>query len=282
MKLKLTRRRFLVTLGACLVGGVAVTVRLTDDRWDLRVSRLTIALPRLPKAFDGLRIAHITDVHRGGFIPISFIRQAIRAAKAERPDLILLTGDYVSRSRDYIPECAAALGELSAPLGCYAVLGNHDYWVDGDVVADNLTRIAHCRVLRNESAFIRRGGEQLAIAGLDDLVTLNDDLDATLAGLSADDPVILLTHSPDVTYSAASRRVDLVLAGHTHGGQIVLPWIGPPAPNCRLGRSFASGLKQVNLTTLYTNRGVGMTVLPWRINCPPEVAIITLRAPQAS
>lgn len=271
-----SRRRWLARLG--LGGGAVVTAGvLLDDRWDLRLTRLTVRLRRLPDAFDGFTIAHLTDIHRGSYVPEDFVRRAAEATTAAEPDLIVLTGDYVTRSTRFMASGAAALARLNAPCGTLAVLGNHDHWTDPDVVSHLLRQTAGARVLKNETEFVIRSGEQLAIAGLDDPVTKNHDLNAALATIPEGCPTVMLAHTPDITPPAAERGVDLVLAGHTHGGQVVLPWIGPPIVNSKYGRRFAAGLKQVRETQVYTNRGVGMAIVPFRVNCPPEVALITLR-----
>ncbi len=271
-----SRRRWLAGLGLGAAGVVTAGV-LADDRWDLQLSRVTVRLRRLPEAFDGFTIAHLTDLHRGAYVPESFIDRAAKATNGAHPDVVVLTGDYVTRNPRNATSCARALAQLTAPHGVIAVLGNHEYWTDPDVVTHILRNAAGVRVLKNETHLIERSGSRLAIAGLDDPITRNDDLDKTLAGAPDECPTIMLAHTPDITPQAAERGVDLVLAGHTHGGQVVLPWIGPPIVNSKYGRRFAAGLKQVGETQVYTNRGVGMAIVPFRINCPPEVALITLR-----
>jgi uncharacterized protein len=277
MRLKLSRRRFLVGLGSAAAAGVGAAW-VANDPWDLRLERLTIELNRLPEAFDGFTIAHLTDLHHGGLVPLPFIQRAVDLANSTRPDLVLLTGDYIARRLHYVDACARAVSELVAPHGRLATLGNHDYWVDADGVTDSLTATGGCRVLRNEHVVLGRGGAQVAIAGLDDPVTRSDDLDAALSGISEGCPVILMSHGPDVAYRVAGRGVDLMLAGHTHGGQVVLPLIGPPVVPSHYGRRFASGLKRVSRTQVYVSRGVGLVTARVRINCPPEVTLITLRA----
>jgi len=273
---RISRRKLLAGVGIGAAGAVTAGV-LLDDRWDLRLSRVTVRLKRLPKGFDGFTIAHLTDIHRGSYVPESFVRRAADVTTAARPDVIVLTGDYVTRSTRFMRSGAAALAKLRAPLGAIAVLGNHDYWTDPDVVAHLLRETAGARVLKNQTELIERSGEYLAIAGLDDPVTQNDDLGRTLAAVPPSCPVVLLSHTPDIAPEAAEAGVDLVLAGHTHGGQVVLPWIGPPIVNSKYGKRFAAGLAEVDGTKVYTSRGVGMAIVPIRVNCPPEVALITLR-----
>ncbi len=273
----LSRRRWLIGCGGLLAAGAAVGA-LCDDRWDLQTSRLEVPIRGLGKELDGFTIAHLTDLHRGPYVPVSFIERAVQAANDTRPDLAVLTGDYISRSTEFMPSCAAALSKLKAPYGRVAVLGNHEYWTDAEEVARQLADAAGLQVLRNESIFIFDGDAAVTIAGLDDPVTGHQDFDATLRRDPEDIPVVLLAHQPDIIEEAARRKIALVLAGHTHGGQVVVPGYGPPFANSRYGRRFAAGLKHFEGTAIYTNRGVGMAVLPVRLNCPPEIALITLRS----
>ena len=275
-KPKLTRRRWLIGCGGAAVAGLAAGIAC-DDRWDLHTSRIEVKLAGLGKDLDGFTIGHLTDLHRGTYIPASFLERAVKTANALKPDLFVLTGDYVTRSTRFMNSCALALKELSAPCGKVAVLGNHDYWTGADEVTRELTETAGVQVLKNRSILITQRHAALTVAGLDDPVTGHDDLEATLTTAPGSIPVVLLAHAPDIMKDAARRKVALVLAGHTHGGQIVIPGYGPPVvpSHCR---GYASGLKHLDGTTMYVNRGVGMAILPVRLNCPPEIALITLRA----
>jgi len=275
-KPKMSRRRWLIGCGGVAAAGLVAGVAC-EDRWDLKTSRIEVKLRGLGKELDGFTIGHLTDLHRGSYIPASFVARAVKTANALEPDLITITGDFVTRSARFVVSCAQALKELSAPYGKVAVLGNHDYWTDAEEVTRELTDTADVQVLKNRSILIVQGDSALTIAGLDDPVTGHDDFDATLANAPGDVPVVLLAHQPDIIEEAARRKIGLVLAGHTHGGQIVIPGLGPPVVNSRYGRRYASGLNHLANTAVYTNRGVGMAVLPVRLNCPPEVALITLR-----
>ncbi|MBM3497138.1 MAG: metallophosphoesterase [Armatimonadetes bacterium] len=274
---KLSRRRWLIGCGGLAAAGAAGAVAC-DDRWDLQTPQVDVPLKGLGQALDGFRIAHLTDLHRGVYVSAAFVDRAVQAANAARPDLVVLTGDYVTHSTDFMRSCAESLAKLAAPYGRVAVLGNHDYWTSADEVTRELGGTAGLQVLKNRPILIFHGDAALAIAGLDDPVTLHHDFDAVLSGIEPDIPVVLPAHTPDIIEEAARRKVGLVLAGHTHGGQIVVPGFGPPVPNSRYGRRFVAGLRRLGDTAVYTNRGVGMAVLPVRFNCPPEVAIITLRS----
>jgi len=273
---RISRRAFLVSAGACLAGGVAATAAC-DDRWDLRVHRVEVELARLPPAFDGFTIAHFTDIHRGHRVPQSFVEQAVAMTNDANPDLVVVTGDCVTRRLDMMQDCAQALSRLSAPCGKLSVLGNHEHWTDTARCERMLAEVAGTRVLRNESMFLEHNGSRLVVAGLDDAISGHDDLDRTLDGVT-DAPIIMLSHGPDVVREASCRAIDLVLAGHTHGGQIVVPLYGAPVTDSDLGPRRASGLHRFGGTRIYISAGVGMALLSMRINCPPEVPLITLRA----
>ena len=274
---RLTRRRWLIGCGGLAAAGVVAGVAC-NDRWDLQTSRIEVLLKGLGKELDGFTIAHLTDLHRGRYVPASFIDRAVQAANGTQPDLVVLTGDYITHSTQFMRSCAEPLAKLQAPYGRLAVLGNHDYWTDADEVTRELTDTSGLQVLKNESVLIFNGEAALAVAGLDDPVTGHDDFDAAFGRIEADIPVVLLAHQPDIIEEAARRKAALVLAGHTHGGQVVIPGFGPPVANSRYGRRFVAGLKHLGDTAIYTSRGVGMAVLPVRLNCPPEVALITLRS----
>lgn len=239
------------------------------ERHALGLSRVTLSMSGLPPAFDGLRIGFITDLHHSEFVGLDDISHAVALVAAERPDLILLGGDYISYGDvRYADACAAALGVLQAPLGVFAVLGNHD---DDRIVPETLRRRG-IRVLRDESAAIQRGGDAITLAGIRFWTRRRDEI-ARAVGRAAG-PVLLAAHDPRRIEEAASLSLSGVLAGHTHGGQIVLPALGAIA-----ARKFpiAAGRLRQGPTEMFVSRGVGTVILPVRVNCPPEVALVTLR-----
>ncbi|MBM3497139.1 MAG: metallophosphoesterase [Armatimonadetes bacterium] len=274
---RLSRRRWLLGCGGG-AAAVAAAIAVGGDQRKLTVSRIDLRLPRLGRDLDGFTIAHLTDLHRGLYVPASFIRRAVAETNALRPDLVVLTGDYVSRSAYYLASCAEALGELSAPRGTLAVFGNHEHWTDVDAARWHLSHAGRCDVLENESITFMEGSATLCVVGLDDPWTHHERFHRAFRNVPAGAPVVLLSHTPDIAAEAARRKVDLVLCGHTHGGEVVLPGIGPPYIWARTGRRFASGLNYEGGTAVYTNRGIGVGPLPFRLNCPPEIALFTLRA----
>jgi hypothetical protein len=232
-----------------------------------------IHLEDLPPSFDGYTIAQLSDVHHGSFVEAEHIRRAVRLVNSLKPDLIVLTGDYITHSRSYIEPCARLLGELRADDGVFAVLGNHDFWTEANRMSSALKRRG-IGVLRNTHTLLERRGDRVALAGVDDFTVRQHDLGAAIRGLRPATPKILLSHNPNLIQEAAESQIDLVLAGHTHGGQINLP-----AFNKRTRRRwrFWRGHGQLDQTQIYVNRGLGTVIVPVRYQCPPEVTLIELR-----
>jgi hypothetical protein len=285
----ISRRRFLWrALGAGLAMGTAISATTgyalaLEPGW-LQVKQVSVRLPGLPPGLDGLTIAHLTDLHWGAYTGLREVRAAVEAANALQPDLAVLTGDYVLGSADFAVPCAAELAALRAPLGVYAVAGNHDYWTDIDAVSDALAA-AGLPLLRNEARQVQVGALALWLAGVDDVYERHDDLAAALAPIPPGEPVLLLVHEPDfaVQTAFASRPILLQLSGHSHGGQVCLPFVGRPILPW-LGRLYPAGLQNVPGADLqvYTNCGVGVINPPVRLNCRPEVALLTLHAAGAA
>jgi hypothetical protein len=261
---------------ACGVGGTAYAIALEPD-W-LAVEQVTVDIPDLPSDLVGLKIAHLSDLHWGPFTGQEEIGIAVDKANALSPDLVVLTGDYVLYSADYALPCARELAALRAPLGVFAVPGNHDYWTDVDAVTARL-RAAGVTLLRNATFWLGKGGVPLWLAGIDDVTERQHDLRSALAGVPAAEPVLLLVHEPDLADQVAGLpyRILLQLSGHSHGGQVNLPLVGPLVLPW-LGRKYPVGLQTVADSALrvYTNRGVGLIPPPVRFNCRPEVALLTL------
>jgi len=232
-------------------------------------------LRRLSAAHDGLKIVHLTDIHHSLFTPIEEVQRVVHLANEIQPDIVALTGDYVTLSPSYIGPVARALGKLRARLGVYAVLGNHDFQVDAEAMTLAL-RAQHIHVLRNAHHALRSGSGTLWLVGVDDLDWQACDLPAALRSIPARDPKILLCHNPLGIWRAAPHGVDFMLAGHTHGGQIRVPGFGS-LYRSKLGERFVAGWNRLDGTQIYVNRGIGKVVVPVRIGCPPEIACLRLR-----
>lgn len=235
-----------------------------------------LSLPRLPRAFSGLRAVQISDIHLGGWMNVDRLQQVVDRVRALNPDLLFITGDfllgrgYESRSRKWLHDLSRVLGPLAALIPSFAILGNHDYWTTPGAIREMLQRSA-ITDLTNSVFTLTQECDHLYLCGVDDVRQGNVRLDKVIAQVPDDAAAILLAHEPDFAeVSAATGKFDLQLSGHTHGGQIVLPFLGPPILP-RLGRKYPSGLYRVQDMWLYTNRGVGRNNPPIRLNCPAEI-----------
>lgn len=238
------------------------------ERYDVEITRDTVAVSGLPEALAGLRIGLLTDIHRSDTVPHSLIAGAVRLMMQEAPDLIILGGDYVTwGNRRFVTPAAESLAPLSAPHGVFAILGNHDD--DRDMPA--ALAATGVTVLRDARTRLTIRGETLELAGIRYWTRKLSEIARVLRGASPN--VILLAHNPLRLAEAAALDVPLVLSGHTHGGQVVLPGIGAFA-----AREFpvVAGTGRRQGTAIFVSRGVGTVYIPVRLNCPPEAAVLTL------
>ena len=240
----------------------------------LSIEHKRIHLNRLPKAFDGFRVVQLSDIHHGPFSSREQIERAVETANRLQPDIIALTGDYISKERQYAAPCAEMLGRLKAKYGVYAVLGNHDHWVDAALITD-LFRAEGITVLINEGMHFEKNGASFWLAGVDDTMVGLEDLSLALAGARSDEMKLLLAHNPIILRRAARASVDLVLSGHTHGGQVAIRGERSTVRGAR--KRHLKGLGRLANTQIYVNRGLGTVVLPIRYGCPPEISLLELR-----
>jgi len=293
----ITRRKLLISGGA-LLGSVAAAASygiVIEPGFRLRIVRWPIAHPDWPASMPPLRIAVLTDIHAmHPWMPVPRIERIVEAANDLRPDLIVLLGDYVAGMSSYrtgtvsIADWTAALRPLRAPHGVHAVLGNHDWWVDPRGVRLGLEKVG-IRVLENDAVKLQAGGRRFWLAGLGDQLAKRvggrfvgvDDLGGTVAQtMGDDDPVVLMAHEPDI-FVKVPPRITLTLSGHTHGGQVLLPFIGRPVVPSKYGERFAYGHIVEGGRHLLVSSGLGLSGLPIRVGVPPEIALITLAAPGA-
>lgn len=286
-KTPITRRRFLAA-GACAAGGFALyTGEIARHRID--VSPSDVFLPGLPEAFDGFRIAQISDIHMDEFTEPFFVRDVVDHINRLNPDAVFLTGDFVTSQ--FAPQkfaigaawqCAGLLDGLTCRQR-YAVLGNHDLIIGPQEISEALADHG-VTVLRNSHVPLERATGRIWLAGLDDPVQgaplPEVAIPESIRNLPHE-PVVLLCHAPDyadlLRLHPAGPSVALMLCGHTHGGQIRLPFIGATAlPD--LGRKYIEGWFRLGGMQLYVNRGIGAVGVPFRLNCPPEISLFTLRA----
>jgi predicted MPP superfamily phosphohydrolase len=245
------------------------------------VETVQIRLKRLPRVFSGFRIAQISDIHIGGWITPDRLQQVAELVAAEKPDILVVTGDFLKgrsfseTEKQGISDLIEILSPLAASIPTFAVLGNHDYWTNPDAIREMLRQ---CGItdLTNAVHTVTRQQEKFYLCGVDDIRHGDVRLDEVIAQLEENSAAILLVHEPDFAdESAATGKFDLQISGHTHGGQIVIPFLGPPVlpPS---GRKYPSGLYKVGNMLQYTNRGVGTDTVSVRINCPPEITVFVL------
>ena len=290
----ITRRKFLLSGGALLAPGAAAASYgiVIEPGFRLSIVPWPIAHPGWPASMPPLRIAVLTDLHAmEPWMPVPRIEHIVQAANDLWPDLIVLLGDYVAGMARYrtgtvsIADWSDALRPLHAPYGVHAVLGNHDWWVDPHGVRRGLEKVG-IRVLENDALKLQAGGRRFWLAGLGDQLAKRvsgrfvgvDDLKGTVAKtMGDDDPVILLAHEPDI-FVNVPPRITLTLSGHTHGGQVLLPFIGRPVVPSKYGERFAYGHVVEGGRHLLVSSGLGVSGLPVRFMVPPEIALVTLGA----
>jgi predicted MPP superfamily phosphohydrolase len=277
------RRRFLKRTGLAAAGSALVGIGVypfLEAKW-CRIVRQTVALPHLPLPFQGTTVALIADVHHGPFVPMTYVRHIVAMTNAEQPDIVALAGDYVHRHENYIAPGIHELGKLRAVFGRFAVRGNHDNRnYHGAQPFEPLSRAALAEAnitqLDNTGVWIERKGCRLRICGVGDLWTDRQDLDSALGDSIENDATILLSHNPDYVETIRDDRVSLVLSGHTHGGQVIVPGFGAPIVPSRYGQKYLSGLVQGPSCRVFVTRGAGTITPPVRFLCRPEVVLITL------
>jgi hypothetical protein len=284
---RISRRRWLRWASGLAATGAATGLYAwqIEPFW-LETHETTIALPRLPQAFAGFRIAHLTDLHCSSVVPRRYLEGVVAYLNRALPDLVVVTGDLVTHEMQWVRPVAEILAKLRMPV--LASLGNHDY-AEGHAYPGIGTMIAQAlgeelgnhgiRLLRNQSTKLERAPDQrLWIAGLEDLWSGRYSPAAALEEVPRDDAVIALSHNPDTAPSLDAHGVDLVLSGHTHGGQVRIPFLGPLYLNVE-NRRFDQGLFQLTKGKLYVSRGVGCLGIQNRFACRPEVVIHRLQRP---
>jgi uncharacterized protein len=276
---------FLALLAAVLIGGGAFAVKaFWIEPRSLVITRADITLPGWPAETRPLKIAALADIQAAGpHLTAERVAMIVGQVNALDPDMILLLGNYVSQMRlstSHVPPkaTAAVLARLRAPLGVHAVLGNRDAWLDGRYVR-RLLEEAGIEVYENQARLIDVDhGPHFWIAGIADLSTHMADLPGTLAQVTDDAPVVLMSHSPDV-FPEVPPRVALTLAGQTHGGQVNLPFLGRPVVPSRFGQRYAYGHIIEDGRQMFVSSGIGNTILPMRYGVPPEIVVLRIGAP---
>ena len=274
--MKVTRRGFLKWAGGALLGGAASVGYVTriEPEW-LTVERQIIQLPQLPTNLNGFKIVQLSDFHLYPHTTLELAEKAVAKANDLAPDLIVLTGDYVLETAESIFDLAPTLAKLNAQYGLFAILGNHDHWTNSDIVKQGLAEQG-IELLHNKGVLLNQG--QLFLAGVDDLWSGEPDVQAALTGWQKSIPTILLAHEPDFADNfLGDGRIQLQLSGHSHGGQVRVPGLGPVVLP-RYAQKYHNGLYTAGQGQVYTNRGIGLIGPAVRFNCPPEITEFVLMA----
>ena len=271
----MNRRRFLKRSALAAALATIVGYPLMVERYRFQINHYDIPVAGLAPEFDGFSIVHLTDLHYGFLMPLVIIRHLIRKANGLKKDVIVCTGDYVhehNRTRQ-IDTVWPELIRLRATDGVYSVLGNHDHWANSVRSLDWLARSG--QDVRHRAVPITRKSQRLWIGGAGDFWEDEPGIDRAFSAVPPGETKILLAHNPDTIDTAFHTRIDLVISGHTHGGQIILPFWGPPILPV-INKRYSSGLIRTADTTLFISRGLGWAILPLRLNCLPEIAVLRL------
>ncbi len=282
---RLSRRAFFLGTGAVAAAGCGAPMLYPAPR----VLRRDLPLKDLPESLLGTRVVLVSDLHRGPVISREYLESVVGKINRLKPDLVLMPGDFVSRSDSYFPDVTAVLSRLQPTIASVATLGNHDNW-EGAEQAQRALSQAGVMVLHNRSVhldpdrrIVHRGKRGLCLAGVDDLGSGRPDLKSAFGGVPSNVPRILLSHNPDLAEDEESlklnARVDLQVSGHTHGGQIVLPGIGPLVSGSRHGLKYIAGWVEGPQWPVFVSRGVGTSIIPVRVGADPEIVLFTLTKP---
>ena len=275
-------RKLFLTLTLLISLSALLGYSLIFEPNNIQVEKISIEIENLPESFNNTKIVHLTDFHSYNFGERE--KRVLEILKDIDPDFVFITGDFIDHKTKDINSCQEFWQELGNKYQgrIFGITGNHEYWNDNTSAEDfkNLLEESGIVILDNRNEKIFQGDEYIYLLGVDDPHTGNDDLGKATADTEKDIPKILLAHSPDIINNLESlekENIDLVLAGHTHGGQIVIPFVQPYWTPTKNRGKYASGLFEISGTHLYVNRGIGTATLPVRFNCPPEITVIELK-----
>lgn len=269
-------RRTIIRLGALAgAGSILGTYSVFIERVIVKINHYRILLQNLPDSFHGFTIAHLTDLHLGFLVSESFIQGVVNKTNDLKPDMIACTGDFVhaKKTTEEIDKVWAILSHLKARHGVYSVLGNHDHWADTKRSMYWMERTGHG--IRHTSKAITRGSDRIIIGGAGDYWEDSLGIDKAFINSDENDFRVLLSHNPDSIDTKFSTPINLALCGHTHGGQVSVPFVGPPILPVK-NKRYSRGLIETPKTKVFISSGIGWAIYPVRFNCYPEIAVLEL------
>ncbi len=241
----------------------------------LKVKHMEIKDKDIPDSFSGKKIVFVADIHYGNHFSRERLSKLVKRINSLEPDIILLGGDYIGKGGHYIQPCFEELAKLEAPLGKYAVLGNHDYYKKGEITRENM-RKAGISVLDNDARWIVYGNGRIKVGGVGDYYHSTQKIEPTVKDVKEEDFVILLSHNPDYAEKIQNHKVDMVLSGHTHGGQVTFFGLWTPVIPSEYGTKYRYGMVETEYTRVYVTSGVGCTGYPIRFFARPEICVMEL------
>ncbi len=275
MNEKVSRRKFLKLGLSCSIGALIASYPFCIERYIFQVNTYRIPVSNLPSNFNGFTIVQLTDLHYGFLMPLRVVEKIIYKINTLQKDVIVCTGDYVleRNGTTQIDTVWPHLMKLRANSGVYSVLGNHDHWGDTERSLYWLEKSG--QNIRHKAVPIIKGEEKIWLGGAGDYLEDNLDIDKAFQHVPRSECKILLSHNPDSADTDFKTRIDLMISGHTHGGQVIIPFVGPPILPVK-NKSYSSGFIRTGKTHLYISRGLGWAMLPVRFNCLPEISILKL------
>jgi uncharacterized protein len=262
----------------CLIIALIIAIGIysfVEPYW-LEIRTYIIVNKDIPLPFDYTKIIFLSDIHHGPYFDISRVRNVVRKINREKPDIVLLGGDYVHRSPEYIVPVFNELKELKAPLGVYGVLGNHDHWENAGLTKQKMLD-AKIHLIDNRAFWILKNGKRIKIGGVGDYIEDVQDIAPTINDVKKDDFVILVSHHPDYVEELTTDKIDLVISGHTHGGQVTFFGLWAPLVPSRYGQKFRTGLMNAPSTKIIVSNGVGVITPPIRLFARPQAVSLILR-----
>lgn len=255
--------------------GLLLAYTFVEPHW-IKKKTISIVSSEVPVHFQNTKIVFVSDIHHGPFLSLRRVKKVVGRVNSLEPDIILLGGDYVHRDSKYIEPCFRELKKLKAPFGVYGVLGNHDHWEDPKLTRQCMAE-AGIHLIDNRSYWVEKDGERIKIGGVGDYYHDIQDLEPMISGATNEDFVILVTHNPDYVEKIRTNKVDLVFAGHTHGGQVTFFGLWAPLVPSKYGQKFRTGLISIADMKVIVSNGIGTITPPVRFFARPQIIVVVLK-----